>query len=184
MNKCKRCGNVIKLRAVTLSDGYVCYKCFEELGFQPSDRKYHTHTSYDEIKCGKSAYIENLIETESAKDAKRVAEQLGFRIAHYGDEREIDATDEELEIFDTIKGMIVYPSDQLRLVRKSDNYVTVMFGDWDLARFKYTDRAKWIAFPVVEKGTTKHYIEDPAEASDFADMVTSSLSHIVKYSSR
>ena len=81
-----------------------------------------------------------------------------------------------------IRSMVSDPDGQLRLVRKSDSYVTAAVGEWDLARFKYTDRAKWIMFPTVEAKAQKHYIEDPEEVYDFADLLADSIAHIVKYS--
>lgn len=78
--------------------------------------------------------------------------------------------------------MVSDPAGQLRLVRKSDSYVTAAVGEWDLARFKYTARAKWIMFPTVEAKSQKHYIEDPEEVYNFADLLADSIAHIAKYS--
>lgn len=177
MSKCKRCGaNVI--RSVALADGVLCYKCFDELGFDKDDRKHHTTTAYNEIKDGKPEYIRRLIDKWSETD--KPAEKLGLRFAHYGEERDVNPTDEEAEIFDLIRSMI--NRDDLELVRKSDNYVSAVLGDWDLARFKYTPRAKWIVFPVLEAGAQKHRIESPSDVSSFADLLANSIAHIAKYS--
>ena len=177
MSKCKRCGaNVI--RSVALADGVLCYKCFDELGFDKDDRKHHTTTAYNEIKDGKPEYIRRLIDKWSETD--KPAEKLGLRFAHYGEERDVNPTDEEEEIFDLIRSMT--NRDDLELVRKSDNYVSAVLGDWDLARFKYTPRAKWIVFPVLEAGAQKHRIESPRDVSSFADLLADSIAHIVKYS--
>ncbi len=183
MSKCLRCGANIAFRAVTLADGALCYKCFEELGFDKSDRKYHTMTPYEKIKDGKSVYIARLIDEKAAEYDKDTAAKIGLRFAHYGDEREVNATDEEDQIFDVIRSMVTDP-EQLELVRKSDSYVTAVIGEWDLARFKYTDRAKWIIFPNVEAKAQKHYIEDPEDVLSFADLLAESIAHIDKYSNR
>ena len=103
-------------------------------------------------------------------------------IANYGQERERIATETEIEIFEILKDLTY--SDELRLVRKSDNYVSAVLGDWDLARFKYTPRAKWIMFPVVEVGSKKHKIEHPGDVRSFADLLAESLTHIDKYFNR
>ena len=177
MSKCKRCGaNVI--RSVALADGVLCYKCFDELGFDKDDRKHHTTTAYNEIKDGKPEYIRRLIDKWSETD--KPAEKLGLRFAHYGEERDVNPTDEEAEIFDLIRSTT--SRDDLELVRKSDNYVSAVLGDWDIARFKYTPRAKWIVFPVLEAGAQKHRIESPRDVSSFADLLADSIAHIVKYS--
>lgn len=75
---------------------------------------------------------------------------MTIQFSNYGQERERIATESEIEIFDLIRSMT--NRDDLELVRKSDNYVSAVLGDWDLARFKYTPRAKWIVFPVLEAG--------------------------------
>lgn len=56
--KCERCGKAIGLvrRGQAIADGYVCYSCLDELGFDKSERgvKRWIYT-YDQIKNGKSA---------------------------------------------------------------------------------------------------------------------------------
>lgn len=77
----------------------------------------------------------------------------GLNFAHYGEEREIDATDEELQIFDIIKETT--GCDELELVRKSNNYVSAVIGLTDVARFKFTKKAKWIQLPYLLKDKVK-----------------------------
>lgn len=107
---------------------------------------------------------------------------MTIKISNYGQERERIATESELEIFELLKSMSGL--DKLRLVRKSDNYVTAIYKGWDLARFKYTPRAKWISFPTLEAKAPKHRIEDPEDVSSFADLLTESIAHIDEYSKR
>ena len=102
------------------------------------------------------------------------------QFANYGQERERIATEAELEIFDilcTLSG-----DEDLRLVRKSDNYVSAVLGDWDLARFKYTNRAKWINFPCIDRGSVKRRFDDVNEIRNYAALVEESVAHIRKYS--
>lgn len=99
--------------------------------------------------------------------------------AHYGEERERIATEDELEIFKILQDLTGSPD--LRLVRKSDNYVSAVVGDWDLARFKYTTRAKWISFPIVERGSAKNRIERPEDVRAFSEKIEASYAHIIKY---
>ena len=103
---------------------------------------------------------------------------MDFKIANYGQERDVNATDEELKIFEALKEVT---GRDLRLVRKSDIYVTAAIGEWDLARFKFTQRAKWVSFPTAEVGPPKHKITCPEEAANFADLITDSLAVIDKY---
>ena len=98
---------------------------------------------------------------------------------NYGQERDVDATEEEVKIFEqlaTLPGC-----EDLRLVRKSSNYVSAVLGDWDLAQFKFTPRAKWITFPAIESSKSKHQLESPENVADLADMVADAVAHIAKY---
>ena len=105
---------------------------------------------------------------------------MEIKFANYGQERDAKATDQEIEIFEILRAMS--GREDLRLTRKSDNYVTAALGEWDLARFKYTARAKWISFPVKQLGSEKNRISVPEDVRDFADLVAESIAHIDKYS--
>ena len=103
---------------------------------------------------------------------------MDIKFANYCQERDVNATDEELKIFEVLREAT---GRDLRLARKSDSYVTAVLGEWDLARFKYTQRAKWISFPSTEVGPSKHKITRPEDAVDFADLIAESLAVIDKY---
>lgn len=66
---------------------------------------------------------------------------MNVNIANYGQKRDVDATPEEIRIYELINDSV---DTDIELVRRSDSYVTAAVGDWDLARIKFTDRAKWI----------------------------------------
>ena len=102
---------------------------------------------------------------------------MEIQFANYGQERDINATEEELKIFELLKEAT---GRDLHLVRRSDSYVTAVFKGWDLARFKYTPRAKWIAFPTVEVGPPKHRITNPDEAVRFTDLIAETIAIIEK----
>lgn len=106
---------------------------------------------------------------------------MEIKFSNYGQDREINATDEEIKIFEALREAT---GRDMRLVRRSDSYVTAVLGDWDLARIKYTSRAKWISFPTVEARATKHKITHPGEAVSFAELIAESLAHIDKYSAK
>jgi len=103
---------------------------------------------------------------------------MEIKFADYGQERDVNATGEELKIFEALKEAT---GRDLRLARKSDSYVTAVLGEWDLARFKFTQRAKWVSFPTAEAGPPKHKITHPEEAVSFTELITESLAHIDKY---
>lgn len=101
---------------------------------------------------------------------------MNINFTNYGQLRDVNATPEESEIFETIKR--ITGADDLHLVKRSDNYVTAAVGDWDLARFKFTKRAKWINLPIIEAGSEKHRITAPADVDGFADDLRKSLEHV------
>ena len=93
--------------------------------------------------------------------------------ANYGQEREVDATDGEKRMFDILKEMFEgkgHKPEQLKLVRKSDNYVAAAIGEEDLARFKATKRVTWIIFPY-EIGAVKHRLESVEDVYNFSEMM-------------
>jgi len=102
---------------------------------------------------------------------------MDIKFTNYGQRRDVNVTDEELKIFEALREAT---GRDLRLVRKSDSYVTAVLGEWDLARFKYTQRAKWVSFPAAEAGPPKHKIARPEEAAGFADLIADSLAVIDK----
>jgi hypothetical protein len=78
---------------------------------------------------------------------------MEFKFSNYGQDRDLICTEQEREIFEIIQSVCEaggLDSELIQLVRKSDNYVSVVmpsskgFGEMDLARIKFTNRAKWI----------------------------------------
>lgn len=155
--KCERCGKGIGVvrRGQALSDGYICYKCLDEIGFNKKRTVMPWPLTYREV-IGESA-----------------APSVTF--SHYGEARDLDCTDAEAEIFHIIRSRLDdmnYNTDCLKLVRKSDNYVSAVmessgdYGQMDLARFKFTERAKWIKVcPDFEKIDLNN-VEDVTKLSD------------------
>ena len=102
---------------------------------------------------------------------------MELNFAHFGEAREINATEDEAEIYHIIKSLLDdmnYNVDCLRLVRKSDSYVSAVmessgdYGQMDLARFKFTPRAKWIKFgPNFDKVALK----DPEDVAGMTDAI-------------
>ena len=103
----------------------------------------------------------------------------GLKFANYGQERQIDATPEELQIADWV--LNEFPDEKLRLVRASDSYITIKRGSWDIVRLKYTERAKWLMFPTLEAKQAKHYIDAPDEVEDFEASIKDSIEIAKKY---
>ena len=100
---------------------------------------------------------------------------MDVNFANYGQTRDVNVTPEELRIYELIADSV---DAEVELVRRSDSYVTAAVGDWDLARFKFTNRAKWILFPIVERPKEKHKIESPVDVLKYTEILNESLSHI------
>jgi len=80
-------------------------------------------------------------------------ETIRVSMGNYGQERDLVCTEEERIIFRIISRICEENNldvASLRLTRVSDNYVSAVmdsgseFGALDVARIKYTNRAKWI----------------------------------------
>jgi len=102
-------------------------------------------------------------------------EELKF--SHYGECRELNCTDGEREIFEIIRSLIDdegLDSSIVKLVRKSDSYVSVVMATsreddvLDIARIKYTPRARWI-----KTGTrfVKYPIGKPNDVTEYAQEI-------------
>lgn len=96
---------------------------------------------------------------------------------NYGQDRSLICTEEEREIFDIIRSVCDddnLESDNIKLMRKSDNYVSVVmpssqgYGDMDLARIKFTNRAKWIQ---LAPAFGKIKISSPEDVAEMAEDV-------------
>lgn len=177
MSKCIKCGgSFLTRRRIKLKDAEICGRCFRELGFDNSDIIIAHSFAYDEIKDGRSMYYANK-QKKAAIDEIIAAKPIRF--ADYGQERERIATEGELKIFEVLRS--ISDGADLELVRKSNEYVSVVLGEYDLARIKYTPRAKWIVFPLSEHRTEKLRIDSPGDVAQFSDLVRSSLDTIEKF---
>lgn len=106
-----------------------------------------------------------------------------FKLAHYGEERDLICTEQEREMFDIIKDMfrgLGYDDSLLQLVRVSDSYVTAKIEPWDVVRIKFTPRAKWILFPTADND--KRPVGSPEDVRAFIEPVQKTIDIINKYS--
>lgn len=104
---------------------------------------------------------------------------MSIQFSNYGQERDINCTEEEFALFEAISS--AFPGEDLRLTRVSDNYVTIRRGDHDVIRLKYTNKAKWLVFPYLETGQVKHYIKSVDEWTDYSDQIRDCLEIVGKY---
>lgn len=101
-----------------------------------------------------------------------------LEFAHYGEERELNATPEELMIAEYVAGLF----DGAEIVRVSSSYITVKKGDWDVIRIKYSDRARWVKIPLIDPGSTKRSLQSADDVKGFKEDILKALEHIAKYS--
>lgn len=94
-----------------------------------------------------------------------------FTIAHYGEPRGFVPTEEEQMMFDIIGNLT--NAKKLNFVKKSSNYLSAVIGPMDVARFKFTKRAKWIQLPYV--WDEKVYIEKPEDIYRFKEDLLKSV---------
>lgn len=102
-------------------------------------------------------------------------ETIRVTLGNYGQERDLVCTEEERIIFRIISRICEennFDVSPLRLTRVSDNYVSAVmdsgsgYGVMDLARIKYTNRAKWIMFGPDFKKTQISRPDDVVKMSD------------------
>ena len=200
--KCLYCGKSIMLGKVKLADGYIHKSCFRKLGFINGYDDTMDNTPFWVIKDGYDAYLKHVEEKywekndeseelsseeiEAAK--KRIKDEIigsiSIKVANYGQERDLVCTEEERQIFGMVHAAFMnnegVDADDVRLVRVSDNYVSIRFLGEDIMRYKFTNRAKWLNFPMREASSMHHEIDVPEDVQDYAEIIQSSAADILK----
>ena len=179
MSKCIRCGgSFLTRRKIKLKDAEICGKCYKELGFDnPLTSDFY---KWEDIKGGRDAYR---IKQAKEEIKKQAIANASISMAHYGEERDLICTEQERKMFDVLKKMMKelgYDDSPLQLVRVSDSYVTAKIEPWDVARIKFTPRAKWILFPTA--GNEKHQLKSPEDVLEFGEQLQKTVDTINKYS--
>lgn len=194
--KCLYCGKTILLGRIKLADGYIHASCFRKLGFDSCFDQAMDDEPFDKIKDGYDAYVHNNTHRHYEEDddefdpeelaaAKKkivddVLSSIHISVSDYGQERDLICTEEEREIYARVCGMLEDTAP--RLVRTSKDYVTIKYGDYDLLRLKYTNRSKWLVFPMLESGSVKHYIDGLEDLEDYRTVIEDSLAEIKRFS--
>ena len=169
MAKCIRCGKSILVRGYArLEDGVICTPCWLSLGFKITDAATSTMYRYEDIKDGRDAYRQRRMDKLLGQTDNAVV------IANYGQERDLRCTEQEQEIFNVIRSLIDddgLDSERLELVRKSNDYVSAVMrssggNPLDVARIKFTSRAKWIR---IGPGFEKIQLKTTEDVSQYAE---------------
>lgn len=102
-------------------------------------------------------------------------ENYKLSIGGVNDYPDVEPTDGEAQMFEYIKS--VCPAVEIQ--RKASGYVTAVYGETDVARFKFTERAKWVMFPYLED-KSKRRIENVEEMANFDDEIAKSFEFAVQ----
>lgn len=86
------------------------------------------------------------------------------------EQHELNATDNDLIIFEHIKALC----PTVQLTRKTEAYLTVIEGEFDVVRFKYTDRAKWLNICGLDLGKVKRRFESLEDLAQFDEDIIKS----------
>ena len=207
MAKCYKCNRSLFMHGkLKLKDVAICHDCAKELGFDPKIEMWSARNyTWDDMKDGVTAYYERIrkmqeefrrnnpelvkaihdlsddtFDDDYDEEDKKQSLDLNVNIHVKGSwHKELNETDGEAEIFDIITKM--FPDEPLELIRKSNDYVTVMYGEWDIVRIKFSDRAQWVMFPTIEAKQKRHHVDAPNEIRDYEDFIQESLNHAKKY---
>lgn len=153
------------------ADTWICRKCWIALGFD-KDLAATMASAYawDDIKDGYEARFQRRMnERAAAWDREHSPTAKVIQFANYGQAKDENPTLHEAELFELIRQAIKDNNrdpDALQIVRKSSGYLTAAIDDFDVCRFKFTDRARWIQFPYNRDNKEKRYIEDVALMPD------------------
>lgn len=86
------------------------------------------------------------------------------------DPKELNASDEDLLIFEHIHALC----PDVELIRRTDAYLTAALGAFDVVRFKYTDRAKWLNVSMIDAGKVKRRFDEIDDLKQFDDDIIKS----------
>lgn len=100
---------------------------------------------------------------------------MSISFQDHGQERDLICTEEERKIFNRVCEIV---GDGPRLVRTSPNYVAIKYKGYDLMRLKYTNRARWFNFPMMEVGSMKHHIEGLDDFDEYTVVIEDSVKEI------
>ena len=147
MAKCIKCGGSFLTRGrIKLADADICFKCFDELGF---DHKTGVYTGklykWDQIKDGYSA----MRARENAAAKAKQADELGISVKQFKQLDNANATDMEIKIFSKICAVLLDDDRDPDLIDVSlgDNgSLLLMIDGVVFMRYKADSGVKWIIF--------------------------------------
>lgn len=167
MSKCIKCGKSFLARGkIKLADAEICYKCFDDLGFDHKTGIYTGSTyKWDDIKDGYAA----MRERQYAKDIAIEAAQIGLNSKLYKQLHKAGATDPEIRIMSTICALLSDDGrdiDALDVSLGDNGSLLVMIDGIVIIEYKSDSGVKWIRLP--HESEEKIRISGPARINSMA----------------
>ena len=147
MAKCIKCGGSFLTRGrIKLADADICFKCFDELGFDHKTGVYTGKTyKWDDIKDGFKAMQARKYAAMKAQEA----DELGISVKQFKQLDNANATDMEIKIFSKICAVLLDDDRDPDLIDVSlgDNGSLLLMVDGVVfIRYKADSGVKWIIF--------------------------------------
>ena len=170
MAKCIRCGKSFLTRGrIKLADADICYKCFDELGF---DHKTGIYTGslhkWDEIKDGAAVMNQRKWDAEATKKA----EAIGLNLKLYRQLNRAGATDPEIRLLSAICSVLADEGrdiDVIDVALGDNGSLLLMIDGVVFIEYKSDSGVKWIRFD--NEGEEKLRITGPARINALASRV-------------
>ena len=147
MAKCIKCGGSFLTRGrIKLADADICFKCFDELGF---DHKTGVYTGklykWDQIKDG----YDTMRAREYAAAKAKQAGELGISVKQFKQLDNANATDMEIKIFSKICAVLSDDDrdpDPIDVSLGDNGSLLLMIDGVVFIRYKADSGVKWIIF--------------------------------------
>jgi len=170
MSKCIRCGKSFLTRGkIKLADAEICYKCFDELGF---DHKTGIYTGslhkWEEIKDGADVMNQRKWDAEATKKA----EAIGLNLKLYRQINRAEATDPEIRLLSAICSVLADEGrdiDAIDVALGDNGSLLLMIDGVVFIEYKSDSGVKWIRFN--NEGEDKIRITGPAKINALASRV-------------
>ena len=170
MSKCVRCGKSFLTRGkIKLADAEICFKCYDELGFDHKIGIYGGDShKWEEIKDGRDA----MYAREYAKQNAIEAANLGLTPKLYKQTKDIAMTNLEVKVLRAICSALSDENrdiDVLDAVLGDNGSVLLMIDDVVIIEYKLDEGVKWIR--LLNESDEKIRITGAAVINKMADRI-------------
>lgn len=176
MSNCIRCGGSFLTRMkLKLSDGYICRKCFNELGFDKSYYMISNVYSYEDIKDGFDAYYLKQSEKRAKEYYFSESRKLGIAPEQFRQLEDAGPTEMEIKIFSTIAAILRDDGrdpDAIDIGLGENGSLRLMLNGEVFIRYKADGPVKWITF--VNESDEKIRISGAGRMNSYASRIVQS----------